>query len=240
MKGDLASIHNDSVNALLRQQIRTYPRNVGYWIGLNTLDENEGHKWSDDSAVNWINWAQGQPNNHNNAQECVLIQNGDLKWADEVCDVAHNWVCKVRRGVLPEGTPQPTTPEPIVPDCGDGFSYFNGYCYKYVSRGLPWEDARTSCMSMGAQLTSISTRDENNFLLRMLSKQYATSAWIGLEQLGVRSAWKWTDKSAYVFLNWDVNQPDAYGGAQHCATMNWRNGELQYVPNTYSPRIMLR
>uniref|UniRef100_A0A3B3X559 C-type lectin domain-containing protein n=1 Tax=Poecilia mexicana TaxID=48701 RepID=A0A3B3X559_9TELE len=41
---------------------------------------------------------------------------------------------------------------------------FQGRCYKYVASGMTWGEAELHCVSEGANLVSIHSLDENNFV----------------------------------------------------------------------------
>ena len=60
MGGDLASIHNETINNLLKSHM-SYGR--PFWIGLNMRDtriNGQGHVWSDGQGFNYQNWAPGE------------------------------------------------------------------------------------------------------------------------------------------------------------------------------------
>ena len=42
------------------------------WIGLNRLTTEGDHEWSDSSAFDFVNWAQGEPNDFMNQESCVV------------------------------------------------------------------------------------------------------------------------------------------------------------------------
>ena len=47
-------------------------RNSGNnWLGLNQLTTAVGFIWSDNSPLNFVNWAKGEPNNAGNGENCT-------------------------------------------------------------------------------------------------------------------------------------------------------------------------
>ncbi|CAB1441699.1 unnamed protein product [Pleuronectes platessa] len=62
---------------------------------------------------------------------------------------------------------------------------FNNRCYKYVSRELTWANAELNCLSQGANLVSIHSLEEQNFI-KVLIKSFdvvGRRTWIGLNDL---------------------------------------------------------
>ena len=128
--GHLASIHSDEQMTAIAAAI---PRGgfVGIemrlWIGLNDIEEEAGcsgdnFRWADASAVDYTNWADGEPNDWGNGQancdagsqdfdeDCVLLvpneseesfalEGGEAtssyQWSEMSCDSS----LKVRRGI---------------------------------------------------------------------------------------------------------------------------------------------
>ncbi len=73
------------------------------WIGLHDLKHNGQWSWTDCTAVDYLNWAPGQPNILNNGQYCVnLYSDNELdfptvkyQWNDWYCDSSMRaFVCK--------------------------------------------------------------------------------------------------------------------------------------------------
>ncbi len=63
-------------------------------------------------------------------------------------------------------------------------------------------------MSYGGHLASISDSEENAFVYTVGGVK---TFWIG----GVRP-WSWTDGTAFVFTNWNLNEPNNAGGVEYC------------------------
>uniref|UniRef100_UPI0037E8395E lactose-binding lectin l-2-like n=1 Tax=Semicossyphus pulcher TaxID=241346 RepID=UPI0037E8395E len=99
---------------------------------------------------------------------------------------------------------------------------FNGRCYKYVSTRLSWADAELHCVSQSANLVSIHSPAENNFV-QNLTKNFDHAegwTWIGLSDLHREGRWMWSDGCAVKFSFWREGQPDNYKGNEHCAHSN--------------------
>ena len=67
-----------------------------HWIGLNDMSREGGFIWSDGSAVAYVNWDDGEPNN-SGEEDCGLILAGKGGvWNDAKCDDRH----KVRYEII--------------------------------------------------------------------------------------------------------------------------------------------
>ncbi|KAG8005154.1 Lactose-binding lectin l-2 [Nibea albiflora] len=99
---------------------------------------------------------------------------------------------------------------------------FNGRCYKYVASYLTWAEAELYCLSEKANLVSIHSLEEHNFI-RDLSKNFDPfqgPTWIGLSDTQKEGGWMWSDGSAVDFLLWDAGEPDNGDGNEDCAHIN--------------------
>ncbi|XP_058475349.1 lactose-binding lectin l-2-like [Solea solea] len=107
--------------------------------------------------------------------------------------------------------------------CPSFWFSFDGRCYKYVSTQLSWADAELYCVSQGANLVSIHSEGENNFV-RSLVRNFDHAeglTWIGLTDAHKEGNWMWSDGSAVKFTFWNSGQPDNYRGTEHCVHINY-------------------
>ena len=75
------------------------------WIGAHRVGpltdpkpRNDQLTWIDGSALEFSNWSEGQPDNHNEDEFCVEINwNGSATWNDVHCDSnsRNYYICKV-------------------------------------------------------------------------------------------------------------------------------------------------
>ncbi|KAB1267022.1 C-type lectin domain family 4 member F [Camelus dromedarius] len=94
-----------------------------------------------------------------------------------------------------------------------GWKSYNGNLYYFSLAEKSWHDAEQSCVSQGAHLASVTSEEEQAFLMQFTSTAYH---WIGLTDWGTEGHWRWADdtpfNSARSSAFWDQNQPD-----------NWRH-----------------
>ncbi|KAF3848642.1 hypothetical protein F7725_015139 [Dissostichus mawsoni] len=101
--------------------------------------------------------------------------------------------------------------------------FFNDRCYKYIATHLTWAESELQCLSEGANLVSIHSQAENEFV-RSLIKNFdpaERSTWIGLSDLHKEGSWLWSDGCLEKFVFWDAGQPDNGLGKEHCVDINY-------------------
>ena len=100
-KSHLVSIHNQNDENNLVKLLLEKSKDTVFWIGLSEPEGQKGYGWTDGSALNYLNWGIGEPNNHNGMENCVelKIRDGQSWWNDNFCWASNHFVCAVDRGV---------------------------------------------------------------------------------------------------------------------------------------------
>ncbi|XP_054846330.1 C-type lectin domain family 4 member F-like [Eublepharis macularius] len=75
-----------------------------------------------------------------------------------------------------------------------GWNFYNGSFYFFSQEAKTWREAEEACMSHGAHLTSVASKEEMKYLL---SKAKGVSFWIGLTDQREEGNWTWTDGTKY-------------------------------------------
>ena len=90
-------------------------------------------------------------------------------------------------------------------------------CYLLVTVPKSWDAARADCISKGGNLTSITSVDENSFVLSLRGTftDDLKDAWIGLHDQVVENTFVWIDGTNSTYTNWNTrtNEPNNVGGA---------------------------
>ncbi|XP_062966065.1 low affinity immunoglobulin epsilon Fc receptor [Cynocephalus volans] len=90
IQGRLVSIHSPEEQDFLTK----HANRRGSWIGLHDVDAEGEFIWMDGSAVDYSNWHPGEPNNHGQGEDCVMMQ-GSGQWNDAFCrSELGAWVCE--------------------------------------------------------------------------------------------------------------------------------------------------
>ena len=123
---------------------------------------------------------------------------------------------------------------------------FNNRYYKYVATRMTWADAELYCVSQGANLVSIHSLDEENFVKTLIkSIDHAEGGtWIGLSDLHKAGRWMWSDGCAVKFTFWLPGQPNNLS-VQNCGYNNyytdkkWNDNQCtDRLPSVCASRIM--
>ena len=87
---------------------------------------------------------------------------------------------------------------------------------------MTWWEAELHCVSVGANLVSIHSLEEHNFVNSLIKNFDPTqgSTWIGLTDIHKEGEWMWSDGSKVSFTQWKTNEPNNYGGNEHCVHTN--------------------
>ncbi|XP_060940400.1 lactose-binding lectin l-2-like, partial [Limanda limanda] len=112
-------------------------------------------------------------------------------------------------------------------NCPSFWFSFNSRCYKYVATHMNWADAELYCVSQDANLVSIHSLDEENFVKALIKNfDHAEGfTWIGLSDLHKEGSWMWSDGCAVKFRFWTAGQPDNKRGRENCGINNYINNK---------------
>ncbi|XP_042291257.1 lactose-binding lectin l-2-like [Thunnus maccoyii] len=97
-KANLVSIHSLEEQKFVKSLIKNFDHAEGFtWIGLSDTQKEGGWMWSDGSAVHFVFWNSGEPNNYKGHEDCVHNNYGTgRKWNDVPCSKTFPSVCASR------------------------------------------------------------------------------------------------------------------------------------------------
>ncbi|KAM9393770.1 C-type mannose receptor 2 [Pholidichthys leucotaenia] len=189
------------------------------WIGLNDLDINGGWQWADSSPLKYLNWEPEQPS-HTKEDNCAVIRTeSSNRWQNRDCSIALPYVCKKR----PNATLDPFTTDSWTDDdkyeCDVGWQVFQAGCYKLTSEKVDWNAAQKTCQKMEANLISIHTLPELEFIIRNMKKDI-DQLWIGLHDTNMQMDFQWTDHTPVIFTFWHPFEPNNFRNTpEDCVSM---------------------
>ena len=118
-------------------------------------------------------------------------------------------------------------------ECSRKWKGFGNSCYLFVTpRDISksgWNDARKYCITKGADLVSITTMSEENFVFSH-TKKHPYAFWIGLKYANTTDTnWAWSNGEKLNLTNWNVGEPN-YIDVEHCVQIlkkvnSWNNKE---------------
>jgi hypothetical protein len=169
--GHLVSItsqdEQDFIEALIGREL---DYTEGFWIGLHDQEQEGNYLWTTGEPFGYENWRNGEPNNYNSSEHCVLIR-ALFEWNDLFCttDKKLSYIvefdCEVQSETFAD----------------------NGHIYQITGHAKAWNAAnddagsRTHCGVPG-HLVTITSPAEQAFVTSLYnqSKVQAIGAWIGL------------------------------------------------------------
>ena len=85
-------------DASVMQDVTNQAKTAGineFWIGINDKDQEGTFVYSSNNApLLFTNWASGEPNNHDQVEDCAIIKSSNGKWNDLHCtDNERSTVC---------------------------------------------------------------------------------------------------------------------------------------------------
>ncbi|KAK7933324.1 hypothetical protein WMY93_004220 [Mugilogobius chulae] len=117
-----------------------------------------------------------------------------------------------------------TRPSPgnLETSCADDWTRFGSRCFKYIQETKTWIDAEKSCQTLGANLASIHSAEENDFILDMIQKETGarTRTWIGGSDAAKEGIWLWTDGSVWDYTAWHSGEPNNVANNEHSLMVN--------------------
>nr|XP_034324874.1 perlucin-like protein isoform X2 [Crassostrea gigas] len=125
--------------------------------------------------------------------------------------------------------------QPVIGDCRDGWTKFQGSCYLFASEQANWPEAQAVCSSMNSHLVEIETQTENAFVegeLKIIhnhdshsNNQNDVSYWLGGNDIEIEGVFKWVrSDQPLTYTDWSPGQPDDANG-EDCMELR---GAFQY------------
>ncbi|XP_056615920.1 type-2 ice-structuring protein-like [Triplophysa dalaica] len=103
-------------------------------------------------------------------------------------------------------------------DCSFGWTPFGVECFKFFPQGVDWVGAEKNCQLLDANLASVRSKAQNEFLLSLVTVK--AQVWIGGHGGEVEEQWLWADGSPFDYTNWCNEQPD-HKASEHCLEINY-------------------
>ncbi|XP_038554926.1 CD209 antigen-like protein A [Micropterus salmoides] len=101
--------------------------------------------------------------------------------------------------------------------CQRSWRKFDISCYFFSNVKKNWTLARKDCISKGADLVTIESKDEQEFLSGSL--EAGQNAWIGLTDSVKEGTWMWVDGTPVTTAYWQPGQPNSFNGNQDCGEL---------------------
>ncbi|XP_066554682.1 C-type mannose receptor 2 [Amia ocellicauda] len=214
----LVTITNRFEQAFVNSMV--YGRTGDYfWTALQDQNETGAFHWLSGDEVTYTNWNHDQPGFDKGG--CVVLATGSATGLWEVKDCSSTrakYLCRQNTGPSESpGLPMPAPTPSLTGSCPQEWKSSSTlhHCYKVfhfpeLDQKLNWMQAHLYCHKHGAQLLSISSFDEEQFVAQILHETFGESEdheqhwfWIGLNRRNPmdKGSWKWSDGSGYSYHN---------------------------------------
>uniref|UniRef100_A0A8C8RNB2 Macrophage mannose receptor 1 n=1 Tax=Pelusios castaneus TaxID=367368 RepID=A0A8C8RNB2_9SAUR len=236
--GDLATIQNKEENHI----INTIIKDTGYsyrtvWIGIFSLNPDEGFAWSDGSPVRHTGWRHGSVHWEGD-KHCGMLQGYSfsyLYWEYAYCEKLHDWICQIKKGVT-------LKPEPMskyeYETTEDGWIIYENKEYFFSRKEAPMEKAREFCQKNFADLAAIESESERKFLWRTCISQHETGSYfIGL-RVSLDKKFSWMDGTPVNYVAWAPNEPNFANNDENCVIMISSTGLWNDINCGYTSRFI--
>ncbi|XP_077072807.1 ladderlectin-like [Siphateles boraxobius] len=118
--------------------------------------------------------------------------------------------------------------------CPYGWTNFGLRCYKYFSQSVTWITAEKNCQTLGANLASVHSKMENDFLLSLVPS-LSTIFWVGAHDGEQDGQWLWSDGTVLDYTSWCSTEPNNFHVPENCLVINWTSNRCwNDMPCSYS------
>ncbi|KAK1792593.1 hypothetical protein P4O66_012528, partial [Electrophorus voltai] len=97
-----------------------------------------------------------------------------------------------------------------------GWRYFKSSLYNISPEKKTWSESRQDCRDRGADLVIINSREEQEFISKVISR---ISIWIGLTDVEKQGTWKWVDGTTLTTGYWRSGEPN--NPNEHCVVAGY-------------------
>ncbi|XP_045074902.1 ladderlectin-like [Coregonus clupeaformis] len=134
--------------------------------------------------------------------------------------------------------------------CPPGWTHYGSRCFMFGKTARTWPEAEEICKSLGANLASVHSSEEAQFLQGVVFSMTGSFSptWIGGMEafgglVGKDRIWFWSDGANFDYQNWNQGEPNNNGCSERCIVMNfggehcWNDLECENVlPSVCSRR----
>ncbi|XP_053408183.1 uncharacterized protein LOC123559963 [Mercenaria mercenaria] len=171
--GDLLKLNSKHEKAWIINEVKKYPVNYEWWIGLQRHPGNDSiWLWTDGTSRNetdnFIQWGSGEPNNHRDSEDCAEIWDNLLN--DKNCEQPLQFICERPKDL------------PMKCDADNGWDDLGlDNCYKYFSDKVTQTQAVTTCREDGYDSFLVLINDDSaqQRITDFLDHKDKTTVWIG-------------------------------------------------------------
>lgn len=111
--------------------------------------------------------------------------------------------------------------------CKAGWQEWNEACYKLSTEQKEFSDASASCKNDSANLVSIHSAQENEFVRTLTGGK---DVFVGLSDSDIEATFVWIDGSTVSYTNWGDGEPNDDFGMSDCVILLGTTGKWNDTP----------
>jgi len=105
----------------------------------------------------------------------------------------------------------------------EGAVEFNGHFYQLFDQGYLWDAAQSFCESWGGHLVTITSEEEQNFIVEFLKDGKKKCYWIGANDAREEGVWEWVTGETWEYAFWASGEPNNDGAEDYAEIVTWRS-----------------
>jgi len=191
---ELASVHSREENTFLYYLCGS---NDSCWLGFSDAEVEGVWEWRDGSNVQYLNWGDNETNDVSN-HDYASIGGPFGRWTDMSDEQANTYAICEKNGTVPFFNSSPC---------------YGNLCYYQTPSQMTWEEANSTCFSLGAELASVHSLEKNTHLYIICGSE--NNCWVGFNDVAVEGEWEWSDGSNVEFTNWEDGEPNNKNNADY-------------------------
>lgn len=111
--------------------------------------------------------------------------------------------------------------------CKTGWQEWNNACYKLFTDQKPFLEASAICKNDSANLVSIHSAQENEFVRSLLGNK---DVFVGFSDSDVEATFVWVDGSTVTYTNWATGEPNDDNSMEDCVIVIGTSGKWNDTP----------
>ena len=124
-----------------------------------------------------------------------------------------------------------TVIEPLTPraaELPEGAVIFNEHYYKIYDTHLTWLEAKDYCESLGGYLVTITSQEEQDFIIELIGSNGRFYYWLGGTNDNPDNEWQWITGEEWSYTNWQPSEPNNLTGNEHYLDIDRYTREYQW------------
>jgi len=114
------------------------------------------------------------------------------------------------------------------PRCRDDWTALGTHCYKIFTERVTWTQAKTKCMTQGAELATVNYAVVNDYIASKAA-EFSMNIWIGLHCIQHNNYFEWASGDPVLYTNWNRREPNNWAYDENCVEM-YTNGRWNDDP----------